>query len=67
MIEDYLTIELHLISIPFEVRKLILGPSPATKAQLLSFNRAQSRVVTGLLTRHNALCPEKTSVYNGVE
>jgi hypothetical protein len=29
------------------------GPSPATEARLLSFNRTQSRVVTGLLTRHN--------------
>jgi hypothetical protein len=34
---------------------LIQGPSPATKAQLLSFNRTQSRVVIGLLTGHNTL------------
>jgi hypothetical protein len=38
-----------------QARKLISGPSPATKAQLLSFKRAQSRVVTGLLTGHNIL------------
>jgi len=31
------------------------GPSLATKAQLLSFNRTQSRVVTGILTGHNNL------------
>ena len=55
MIEDYLTIELHLISITFEARKLISGPSLATKARLLSFNRTQSRVITGLLTGHNTL------------
>jgi hypothetical protein len=35
--------------------KLISGPSAATKSQLLSFNRTQSRVVTGLLTRYNIL------------
>jgi len=34
---------------------LIQGPILATKAQLLSFNRTQSRVVTGLLTGHNTL------------
>jgi len=55
MIEDYLTIELHLISITFEARKLILGPSRATKAQFLSFNSTQSRVITGLLTGHSTL------------
>jgi len=53
--EDYLTTELHLISITFEARKLISGPSPATKAQLLSFNRTISRIITGLLTGHNTL------------
>jgi hypothetical protein len=35
--------------------ELILGPSPVMKAWLLSFNRTQSRVVGGLLTRHNTL------------
>jgi hypothetical protein len=34
-----------------QARKLISGPRPAIKTQLLSFNRSQSRVVTGLLTR----------------
>jgi len=32
-----------------QARELISGPSRATKARLLSFNRAQSRAVTGLL------------------
>ena len=32
-----------------------MGPSLATEAQLLSFNRTQSKVVTGLLTAHNTL------------
>jgi hypothetical protein len=36
------------------VQKLILGPSQTTKTRLLTFNRAQSRVI-GLLTRHNNL------------
>jgi hypothetical protein len=31
------------------------GPNLATTAQLLSFNRTQSRVVIDLLTGHNAL------------
>jgi hypothetical protein len=35
--------------------ELISGPCLGTKARLLSFNRMQSRVVTGLLTRHNTL------------
>ena len=35
--------------------ELISGPNLATRAQLLSFNRAQSRVVLGLLTGHNNL------------
>jgi len=42
-------------SIHRQARKLILGPRPATKARLLSFNRTQSRVVIGLLTGHNSL------------
>ena len=33
-----------------QARKLISGPSPTSKTRLLSFNRTQSRVVTGLLT-----------------
>ena len=38
-----------------QARKLISGLISATKARLLSFNRTQSRVVTGLLTEHNTL------------
>jgi hypothetical protein len=34
---------------------LISGPDMATRAQLLSFNMTQSRVVIGLLTVHNTL------------
>jgi hypothetical protein len=36
-----------------QARELISGPELSTKARLLSFNRTQSRVVTGLLTGHN--------------
>jgi hypothetical protein len=36
-------------------RELISGPSRGTKISLLSLTRAQSRVVTGLLTGHNTL------------
>ena len=35
--------------------ELISGPSLGAKAKFLSFNRTQSRVVTGLLTGHNTL------------
>jgi len=35
--------------------ELISGPDLATEAQLLSFNRTQTMVVTGLLTGHNTL------------
>jgi hypothetical protein len=38
-----------------QARKLISDRSLATKARSLSFNRTQSRVVTGLLTGHNML------------
>ena len=38
-----------------QARELISGPSPAAKTRLLSFDRIQSRVVTGLLTGHNTL------------
>jgi hypothetical protein len=34
-------------------RELISGPSLATRAQLMSFNTTQSRVITGILTGHN--------------
>ena len=36
-----------------QAQELISGPDLATRAQLLSFNRTQSRVVIGLLTGHN--------------
>jgi hypothetical protein len=35
--------------------ELMSGPDLASRAQLLSLNRTQSRVVIGLLTRHNTL------------
>jgi hypothetical protein len=38
-----------------QARELISGPCPGTRIKLLSFNRNQSRVVTGLLTDHNTL------------
>jgi len=38
-----------------QARELMSGPDLATKAQLLSFNRTQSRAVIGLLTGHNTL------------
>jgi ribonuclease HI len=39
----------------WQTQELISGPSRGTEVRLLSFNRIQSRVVTGLLTRHNTL------------
>jgi len=42
-------------SIQRQVRELISGRSPATKARLLSFNGTQSRVVTGIFTGPNNL------------
>jgi hypothetical protein len=38
-----------------QARELILGTYLGAKASFLSFNRAQSRAVTGLLTGHNIL------------
>jgi len=38
-----------------QARELISGPGLGTKARFLTFNRTQSRVVTGLLTSHNTL------------
>jgi hypothetical protein len=38
-----------------QARELISGPSLGAKAKSLSFNRTQSRAVTGLLTGHNTL------------
>ena len=40
---------------PRQARELISGPCLGTRIKLLSFNRTQSRVVTGLLTGHNTL------------
>jgi hypothetical protein len=47
-------------------RKLISGPDLATRAQLLSFNRTQSRVVIGLLTGHNSLRRHLYIPHNGL-
>jgi len=38
-----------------QARELISGPNLAAKAKFLSLNRAQSRVITGLVTGHNTL------------
>ena len=38
-----------------QARELISGPDLAAGAQLLSFNRTQTRAVIGLLTGHNTL------------
>jgi hypothetical protein len=38
-----------------QAQELISGPCLGMKVKFLSFNRAQSRVVTGLLTGHNTL------------
>ena len=38
-----------------QARELISGPYLTTRAQLLSFNRTQARVVISLLTEHNTL------------
>jgi hypothetical protein len=38
-----------------QAQELISGPDLATRAQLLSFNRTQTRIVIGLLTGHNTL------------
>jgi hypothetical protein len=38
-----------------QARELILGPCLDAKARFLSFNRTQSRAVTGLFTGHNTL------------
>ena len=38
-----------------QAQELISGPDLATRAQLLSFNRTQSRVLISLLTGHNTL------------
>jgi hypothetical protein len=38
-----------------QAQELILGPTVTFKTRLLSFNRMQPRVVTGLVTGHNTL------------
>jgi len=38
-----------------QVQELISGPCSGAEARFLSFNRTQSRVVTGLLTGHNTV------------
>ena len=38
-----------------QARELISGPSLGSGAKFMTFNRFQSRVVTGLLTGHNTL------------
>jgi len=38
-----------------QTRELISGPCPGAKPRFLSFNRTQSKVVTGLRTGHNTL------------
>jgi len=38
-----------------QAREFISGPSLGTRAKFFTFNRTQSRVVTGLLTGHNTL------------
>ena len=40
---------------PRQAQELILGPCLGAKARFLSFNRTQSRAVTGPLTGHNTL------------
>jgi len=44
-----------LVILKRQPRELISGPCPGAKARFLSFNGAQSRVTTGLLTGHNTL------------
>ena len=44
-----------LASTQRQTRELISGPCLGTKTRFLSFNRTQSRAVTGLLTGHNTL------------
>jgi len=38
-----------------QAREFILGPSLGTRAKFMTFNRIQSRVVTGLLMGHDTL------------
>jgi len=38
-----------------QAQELISHPCPGAKAKFLSFNRTQSRIISGLLTGHNTL------------
>jgi hypothetical protein len=44
-----------LVNTQRQAQELISGPFLGAKAKFLSFNRIQSRAVTGLLTGHNTL------------
>jgi len=55
MENQHLALWLGPCSTQRQARELISDPDLATRAQLLSFNRTQSRVVIGLLTGHNTL------------
>jgi hypothetical protein len=55
LISQHQAIWRDLDNTPRQARELISGPCPGTRIKLLSFNRNQSRVVTGLLTGHNTL------------
>ena len=44
-----------LISAQRQARKLISGTTQTAKTGMLSYNRTQSKVVTGLLIEHNTL------------
>jgi hypothetical protein len=55
MEKQHLTLWRGPYSTQRQAAELISGPDLATRAQLLSFNRTQSRVVIGLLTGHNTL------------
>jgi hypothetical protein len=44
-----------LVTTQRQAQKFIVGPNPTAKIRLLSFNRTQSRVATGLLSGHNTL------------
>jgi hypothetical protein len=56
LISQHQAIWRDLDNILRQARELISGPCLGTRNKLLSFNRNQSRVVTGLLTGHNTLC-----------
>jgi len=50
---QHLAMRRGLSGIHRKARKMFSGPSPTTKARLLSFNKTQSRVAIGLPTGHN--------------